>query len=263
MPDELVLRARSVMPLLDDEALSRAVSLRVQQLSPFAFDDTVSGWRCDAAGERLTVDVAMASRTQLTSWLESRPAAVDRAGELELWVDADAPIVLQGFGEAARARRTGRRTALMAGLIGLAVVLVGSMIALPAWEKRRQAEQAEASVARLQDSVRDEMATKERLGRLTRLVSELSGSDRGARELLAVLGRITEAVPDGAVARRLAFDGDRVQLNGLADDAAQLLQVLSRQPGFAGVRAPGAITRNALTGKEAFMIEFQLSGNEP
>ncbi|MCB1894143.1 MAG: PilN domain-containing protein [Rhodocyclaceae bacterium] len=264
VPDDLVLRTRSVMPMLDDEALSRAVALRVQQLSPFEADDTVAGWRCeDAGGGRLTIDVALASRAQLSEWLATRAATGERNGDPELWVDAVAPIVLQGFGEGARARRTRRRATLTAVLIALAVILVGAMMALPVWEKRRQADQAESALLDLQDSVRDEMAAKERLGRMTRLLAELSSSGRGARELLAVLGRITDAVPDAAVVRRLSFEGDSVQLNGLADDAAQLLQVLSRQPGFTGVRAPGAITRNALTGKEAFMIEFQLAGSAP
>ncbi|MCB1907710.1 MAG: PilN domain-containing protein [Rhodocyclaceae bacterium] len=264
IPDELVLRTRSVLPLLDDGELERAVALRVQQLSPFDADDTVAGWRCEDAGDgRLAVDVALASRSQLVARLAARPGMGGRPADQELWVDAAAPIVLRGFGEAARARRTRRRAGLMAALIGLSVVLVGAIVGLPVWEKRRQADLAEASLARMQASARDEVAAKERLGRMTRLLAELSGSGRGARELMSVLGRITLAVPDEAMIRRLSIDDGEVQLTGLADDAAQLLQVLSRQPGFAAVKSPGAITRNARTGKEAFVIEFQLPGARP
>lgn len=255
-PDDLVLRTRMTLPLLGADAMARGVGLRILQLSPFSPDETVAGWRAQpilAGGFEL--EIAIASRIQVQEFLAR--AAVDPAA-VEVWADVSDPIVLRGFGESRRFSQATRQAWVVAGLSGLAAVLLGLLMAVPAWQMEARAARAEGELERLKSSVRDDLGRKDEFARLSERLARLGQESSRAGAVAELLAQITRAVPDDAYVRRLSIDAHRVQLQGMAADAAKLLQILGREGGFPNVRAPGAITRNQRTGQESFVIEFDL-----
>ena len=140
----------------------------------------------------------------------------------------------------------------------LAFILAGMLAAAPVWLARERVREAETQLADLQRRVAPQVEAKERLARIAALVSSIEqGTDSGMPAVM-VLDRLTRAVPDDAIVRRMMLDGHTVRIAGVAKDASQLLQTLGKEAAFHEVRSPGAITRNELTGKEAFAIEFDL-----
>lgn len=259
VPDRLVLATRAEFPPMPPADLSRAVALRVQLLSPFDESDLAHGWRIALASHgSVRVDIAIASRQQLGELLRHQEPGP--AGAVpELWFDATCPIVLQGFGETARYRQRRARSRQVVGLLLLAAMLLCGLAVLPVWFAAQRAEQAEQALAALERRAAPQLEKKERLARMTALFEAIRGGGEASMPPAVLLDRLTRAVPDDAVVRSMALDGSVLRVSGFASDAARLLQLLGNQPGFHNVRAPGAITRNELTGKETFAIEIDLA----
>jgi general secretion pathway protein L len=85
---------------------------------------------------------------------------------------------------------------------------------------------------------------------------------RGRADPRQVLARLTELLPDTAYLTRFELRGDAVTAGGLAANAAAVLDMLGSQPDFQDLRAPGAIMRDAASGRETFLVEFRLAAGE-
>ena len=107
LPADLALSRSLVLPPLSERDLRDALALEVRDSSPFDPSELVWGYRraVGAAGQ-LKVTTALASRRQVTQYLQDAAPELADSASLEVWVmtDEGAPVVLQGFGEAARAR---------------------------------------------------------------------------------------------------------------------------------------------------------------
>ncbi len=256
LPEDLALENRRVLPALPTRDLERALALQVSTLSPFAEADTVWGWRSDRRADgQLDVRIVIASRSQVLAHLERQGGA---APTMEVWYDAAQPVVLGGFGEAARLRRRARRGVRSAILFVLAIALLLALSALPVvWEHQRAA-QARVAYDELQRQAEPLMARKEQLVQLTEGLASLDARIQAYVSPLPVLARLTEAVPDTAMVDRLTLEQGKLRIWGQAADAAALLAQVGQGGGFHNVRSPSAIQRNARTGKESYAIEMDL-----
>ena len=144
----------------------------------------------------------------------------------------------------------------MAILLGLIPVLLILWAAIPLVGDKLKLRQAEKALATIQnqtnavDSQRSQLATQSDV--LTAAAAYLIALPSP----LAELDLLSEKIPDMAYLERIDINAQRTLLEGQADNAATLMQILSGVPQLTRVRAPSAITRNPVTGKERFMLEF-------
>ncbi|MDO5289158.1 MAG: PilN domain-containing protein [Pseudomonadota bacterium] len=258
-----VLERQLILPRLSPADLAHAVQLEVSACSPFSVDETVHGFAATPLADTTRVDLAITSRSQCQ-------AALARAGldsTAEIWLApapaqahaAHAPLVLIGWGEAARAHRARRsQTRLLGGCL-LVLALLAALALTPVAFKRMQARQAEQALAALQRQAAPQLAQREAI--LQRAQQLQAVGELAAQQLALppVLDMLTRAVPDGAWLTSLRVEGNKLVLNGQADDAAALVQQLARQPGVTEARLSSPATRGINDQKERFVIELHAS----
>ena len=265
LPAERVLERRLTLPPLAPADVAQAVQLDVAAASPFGAEQTVWGFSARRlAGERLQVDAAITSRQQVEQSL--REAQLADAPLPEVWVlpsSAPAgqplrPIVLRGFGEGERARRVRSSLRRRLGLTALALALLAALVVTPTALQRLRARQAVQSFDALQKQAAPQLAQREALMRELERLQTVGQLLDQQLAMPPVLDLLTRTVPDGAWLTGLRMEGNKLVLNGQADDAAALVQRLAAQPGAHEVRLASPATRGAGAAKETFIIELKL-----
>ena len=269
LPADRVLERQLTLPPLAPADVVQAVQLDVAAASPFGVEQTVWGFctrRID--GDRLRVDSAITARQQVEQRL--REAGFASGPPPDVWVLAGTPpdvagavqpIVLRGFGEGVRQQIVRRGLVRRLGLAALALALLAALIVTPTALQRARARQATQSFDALQKQAAPQLAQREALLRQIdrmRTVATLLGQQVA---MPPVLDLLTRAVPADAWLTALRVEGDKLVLNGQADDAAALVQRLAAQPGARDVRLASPATRGAGAAKETFIIELKLDAN--
>ncbi|MCA0242444.1 MAG: PilN domain-containing protein [Proteobacteria bacterium] len=259
LPAEQVLESRVTLPpTLAATDRDDALALQVRMASPFDPADLVWGARPgDAPGEWVAL---LASRRAVQARLDAVAADVGRGAAPEVWAfdGQGRPVVLRGFGEAARQRRSGRGRGLALALLLLALLLLLAAAVTPTLQLRFKAQQAEQAEAELQQRLAPVLAQREALAKAQARVEALRGLMAERVDLLSVLDLVTQAVPDDTWLQRLQLQGARVTISGQTPNTAALMNRLSSQPQVREVKAPAPATR-AMGGRENFTIEFSLA----
>ena len=263
LPPDRVLERRLTLPPLAPADVAQAVQLEVALASPFGAEQTVFGHSVRRLDQGvLRVDIAITSRQQIEQALQA--AGFSPAQPPEVWVVQGAagaalhPIVLHGFGEGTRERavRQGLRRRL--GLLALALALLAALVVTPTALMRARAQQAQRSFAALQKEAAPQLAQREALMQRLERLKAVGGLLGEQLAMPPVLDMLTRAVPDGAWLTSLRAEGNKLVLNGRADDAAALVQRLAAQPGVHDVRLASPATRDAGAAKDTFIIELKL-----
>ncbi len=269
LPADRVLERQLTLPPLAPADVDQAVQLDVAAASPFGVEQTVWGFctrRID--GDRLRVDCAITARQQVEQGL--RDAGFAGAPPPEVWVLSSAapdatgavrPIVLRGFGEGARQQIARRGLLRRLGLAALALALLAALIVTPTALQRARARQAVQSFDALQKQAAPQLAQREALLRQLERMHTAAALLGQQVAMPPALDLLTRAVPGDAWLTALRVEGDKLVLNGQADDAAALVQRLATQPGVRDVRLASPATRGAGAAKETFIIELKLDAN--
>lgn len=260
LPDEMVLQQHLHLPPLSAAELRQALQLAVQAATPFGLEATAWGYRAEAAGGQLRVELAMAAKAHVADYLA---AACDgdahgEGAELEIWAGGPPFVVLEGYAETRRHARTRWRHRQTLALIGTAALLAVALAASPALQARRQAQEAQARLDALTQAVAPIVATRDAFGKTNLQLQAVAAYASARPDPVALLGRLSQLLPDSAHLTRLELRGDTVTLGGLADNAAGLMETLGAQPDFHDLRSPSAIARDRASGRETFAIEFKL-----
>ena len=265
LPAGRVLERQLALPPLTGADLDQAVRLDVAAATPFGAEQTVFGHAVRSASAAVTqLDIAITSRQQIEQAL--RAAGFDPADPPEVWaVPAAAapgqpirPIVLRGFGEAQRQRQVRGGLVRRLALLGLLLALLAGLFVTPTALVRARAQQAQRAFAALQQQAAPQLVQREALmQQLLRVqaIDQLLGQQLA---LPPVLGLLTRTLPEGAWLTSLRVEGNKLVINGQADDAAALVQALAAEPGAHDVRLASPATRGAGAAKETFIIELYL-----
>lgn len=282
LPEDCVLRQQITLPRLAVNQQLQAVELAVQAASPFPIEQTVWGFHAISAGQGVRVDIALAAREHVeqhlqrfstTERIENAQTAVDenenasasKASELpmprdiEVWASISPPVVLRGFGEPLRQKRASLIRIKVLLLMILAVFLLGGMIVSPVLHKRTQVFQAQAALGQLMQEVAPVVAERDALGLANERLQSVNDYQHARPDPRYVLGRLSALLPDSVYLNRFDMRGRVVVIGGLAENAAGLMELLGTQTDFSDLKAPSAISRDGLSGKESFTIEFRLA----
>ena len=262
--EDLVLRKRLRMPDLPVTALAQAAAVEVNAVNPFRASDVVWQWHAapiEADGVRW-VEIVLASRTQVTSFLETQSARLpDVQGvEPEAWVFATdgSALVLQGWGESRRLQHAARQRHLAYGLLIVALALLAGMALTPSLQLRARSLQAIAAFGDLQRAAAPAVAQRESFTRSVENLEALRAVLAQRVDLLKLLAVLTQALPDDTYLQGVQAQEMKVAIQGLTADSASLMQTLGAVQGFKEVRAPMAATRAHGANAENFRLEIQL-----
>lgn len=269
IPENMVLRKTLQLPGLDPQDCASAAQLEVQAISPFAASDVLWGYsELSRSSQVVRLQMVLASRAQVEPYIQSKIAErqqtlAENAKPLlqpEVWVFAPQhqPIVIQGFGEDARAAAGRKKLMLNAVGVGIAVLLCVAIAITPTAQLRLRAIEAihayEGMAAKTTDVVgkREQlMQSADKVGALSELLAERVDS-------VKVLSMLTKVLPDDSALQSARVQGSKVTLVGLTENSSTLMQKLSNEEGVKDVRAPSAATRLAGANRESFTIELTL-----
>jgi general secretion pathway protein L len=261
VPGDLALIRQLALPHLSERDLRDAVSLEVRDSNPFDPADLVWGYR-SSAGEpgRLDVVAVLASRSQVVQHIEQLAPDQIQSPSLEAWVMAEdgVPVVLHGFGEAARARRAVRGRALTYALMTLTLLLAIAVAVTPTVQLHLRAAQAAAAYQALLQRAGPAMAQRDALVRGRDDLANLKEVMNDHIEPLVVIDALTQLIPDDTWLQRIQAQGPRFTLTGQTPNAAALMNTLSSNPALKEVRAPSPATRATAT-RENFVVEFTVA----
>lgn len=258
VPGDLALIRQLVLPQLSERDLRDAVALEMRDSSPFDPADMVWGYRSSVGQPgKLDVITVLASRSQVVQHIERLAPEQLQSPSLEAWVMADdgVPVVLRGFGEAARARRAVRGRAVTYALMVLALLLATAVAVTPTVQLHLRALQAAEAYQVLQQRAGPAMAQRDALVRGREDLANLQEVMNEHIEPLVALDTLTQLIPDDTWLQRVQAQGPRFTLTGQTPNAAALMNTLSSNPGLREVRAPAPATR-AAANRENFVVEF-------
>jgi hypothetical protein len=261
LPDELVLSKQIRVPLQAEGELDTLLGLEVKASSPFSGADTRWGWSVVARKEsalRVALVIVSASATQA---FLSREYPSRDSSDQEIWAGvAGVMVVVQGFGEGLRERRYRRRLLQCAGLLAAIALLLLAMAGAAAAFKGAELQRLEQAFA----AATDKAAEASRLKALLAVANETIGAANQVVALYpnphAELARLTRLLGDDTSISSFAMAGPDIRLRGKAGNAAQVMQLLTDEPGYRDVVAPQAISRVA-DGQEQFYLNFR-AGDE-
>ena len=280
---DAVLERTLTLPRLNLADVAQAVALEAASISPFGAAQTVAGFSVEPpakGAQTQTVHMALTSRKQLEQAVQRAQVSFAERGaalgdnDIEVWVlpsrrqktggeagvlpQTLRPVVFDTAGVQPRQALVARGRASRVGLVALTAVLLAALAATPVWQARGRAVQAQAALDQVSRDVAPQQAQREALVKQADALRAVGGVLKTQLAPMPVLNLVTRVLPDTAWINTLRVEGDKVILTGNADDAAALVQALSKEEGVKEVRLPSPATRPAGAAKENFNIELRL-----
>jgi len=83
---------------------------------------------------------------------------------------------------------------------------------------------------------------------------------RQARQIdhVQVLAALTDVLPDHTATQLIQFRGTTLNVQGLSDNASEIVNLLGQHPGFRDVRLPSAVTRAPRSNKDHFTLQAEI-----
>ena len=257
LPAARVLRRSFALPLAAEENLRQVLAFEMDRQTPFRADQVYYDFHVvgrDAAAKQITVDMALVPR----SVVEAELVAIDPAGvPLDVVDAAQGNAGRMGFNllpPEARAPRGDLWLRVSFGLAAVVLVLLGVVMAQSLANREAALEQlrivadrerTEAqSVAQLRTSLKDAIEG----------ANFLAEKKRSRPPVIDVLLDVTKRLPNDTWLQRFSMNGTQVQLQGQAREASALIGVLQKSPLLEAPALQGAITPDARTSKEQFLI---------
>ena len=271
VPEALLLHKSFTLPPMAVTDSVRAIELEAQSSSPFAPHDLVWGYQmsnseasADTGGGH--VHLVLASRQHVQAHVQNVRAQLSHPEGLpEVWARSTPlgtpslpPVVLPGWGEAARQHAAAQRRHLAYGLLLCISVLLCAIALTPTAQLRLRAIEATHAYEALQQQAAPAQAQREAYLHSVEQLTQVRGVLAERAAPLRLLQLLTETLPDGSFLHSLKTQGLKVTVQGMTPDAAALMQALGRVPGLREVKAPSAAVRNPGASLDSFLIEFQL-----
>lgn len=254
VPESECLSGVVQLPAMSRKTLKGAVEEALWRVSPLPPDQIVAAWKAEPDAEGWAVHWSMCRRSARDQLL------------VQHGLRDDAVVFLEREGRALPVRdkawqRQAKRQSWMDGVGVLLVLLSLLAVALPAVMplvlKRQAVVRAVEHVNVLvpkADPLRQKM---DELRRQAGLAEELRKNIAADVPLASVVEGLSAGLPADTWLDRIEVNGHEVRITGLTANATELIAHLSKQPGFADVRATGANVRDGALNKERFTFEMR------
>lgn len=261
LPEDILLRRTLHVPAMSQAQIAQAVEVDLRSVSPFAAADMVWGYRAQpgqAGG--MDVHVVLVSRKQAEQYIgtQQHRLAANAAPEVWAFTPDNAPILLEGWGEARRIQHGAKRRRIGYGLLACVLCLSGAIAITPTMQLRLRAIQATYAYDAVQARTTALLGQREAFVRSIDELEILRSTLTERVDSLLLMEAMTQTLPDDTSLQSLQVQGLKVTINGLTANSATLMQLLGNKNGFKNVRAPSAANRSPGATAESFIIEFEL-----
>ena len=262
LPDELVLGKSLQVPRAVEVDLPSVMDLEVSANSPFPVGDTRYGWKVSHRNEaQITVQLAMVSVSAVMTYL-GRQYDIHEPGARELWADCHGTLLpLKGFGEHERLGRCRGRLIRVGAMVAASAALLLLISATAATGKYLQLRAVEQDAQRIADESREAMKIREQLASANETIAAVNGIVEEFPNPHLELERLTRLLNDEVHVVQWGMRGRAMKLRGKAADAADVMQILTKEPAYAEVHSKQATVRLP-DGLEQFTLEITVRGGD-
>lgn len=259
LPAGRVLRRTFSLPAAAEQNLRQVLAFEMDRQTPFKADQVHYDYRIlarDPATRQIRVEMAAVPRASV----DADAAAMADLGVALNGVDI-APIGgdrRPGFNLLPAERRARQRDVWLLANVGLGALCVLLLLVAMALSVSNRSKALEA----LRETVDRERVEAKAVADLR---SELRGAVEGANFLSEkkraqpvvsdLMLDLTRRLPPDTWLQRFSLTGRQIQLQGQADEAASLIRVLQQSQMLRGPAIQGAVTPDARTNKEQFLIQ--------
>ncbi len=255
---DLGLRKVIDLPLAARDDLGQLLNFELDRLTPFKADDVCFAWRIletDTENKRMQVELEMAPKTVVDQVM----ALVERHGRELSRIELDGGADRQSLDLMPRSNDEkeskgwfGRFLPLVA--LGLAVAAA----MLPLNKQQRLLQEIDEEVTVVRAEAEESLAIREELDGLTRKVGFLASEKNKRATMTEVLAELTRVIPDHSHIIQLQIRDTKIELNGLADKASDLIAILDQSEMLASPQFRSPVTRDPRSNKERFQISVDL-----
>lgn len=265
IPDHLVLSRVLVLPANVELELESLLAIEVRSRSPFLAEDTQYGWQVvEHESGQIKVLLVIVSRSAIRDYLRQKELA---ESDLEVWtLFNNQPVVINGFGELPRYQRYRRQIAWFVTGLMYCLLMLCLLVTIPVAVKYFQLQKLEQQYLVVQQSAEPAVALRAQLRLNNERVHKINQLIVGSRDPYAEIEYLSSLLNDDVWLSLINIKGDKIRMEGFAENAAALMQKLSDQNRIEKVRAPSAIRFDNRTKRERFVMELSLKksmSNEP
>ncbi|MEO8672532.1 MAG: PilN domain-containing protein [Tahibacter sp.] len=269
VPIARTLRRTLSLPVAAEENLRQVLSFEMDRQTPFKADQVYFDYRVlgrDAAGRSLHVDLVVLPRQQLDAELVPIAALGIELDGVDCWQDVGASrrMGINLLPVERRARRRNLRLRLNLALIAVAVVLALGVMSRTVTNREQALESMTAEVEKAQNEAKQVTALRHTLEETIESANFLAQKKRGSIAMVQLLKDLTARLPDNTYLERLNVTEDgRVELQGLSDQAPNLIEQLQKSDVISDPAFQGVIQDDPRVKKARFNLVAQLKTKAP
>ncbi|MDE1961974.1 MAG: PilN domain-containing protein [Xanthomonadaceae bacterium] len=254
------LRRSLSLPAAAEDNLRQVLAFEMDRQTPFKAEQVYFDYRLApraAAGRNLHVELTVVPRAQLDAELAAIAGAAPMLDGVDCWTDARGGTRL-GLNLLSAERRYARknlRLRLNLALGAAATVLLVTCMLL--WLGNRQAalDAMQADVARAQNEAKQVSQLRKTLQDTIDSANFLNRKKHDTPLMVDLLEDLTKRLPDDTYLERLNVDDkNKIELQGLSDDASKLIGLLNQSALLANPSVQGTIQPDPRTKKDRFNI---------
>jgi general secretion pathway protein L len=251
-----VLCRQLQLPAAAEQNLRQVLGFEMDRQTPFRADQVYYDQRIvrrDADGKQIVVELALVPRAAV----EAELARAESLGLPLDALDAEHAGARLGYNLLPPERRAPRRQLwlrLDLALGAAVLVLLGVTMVQSLANRERALEALREHTQRVQTEARAVAVLRKTLKEAVDGANFLAERKRARPVVIDLLLDVTLLLGNDTWLQRFSLNGDQVQLQGQSREAASLIAVLQKSPMLEGPALQGAITPDARTGKEQFLI---------
>lgn len=254
------LRRAVNLPAAAEDSLRQVLAFEMDRQTPFKADQVYFDYRVapHAAAERnLHVQLTVVPRAQLDAELAAIAGSAPMLDGVDCWSDVrgGARLGLNLLPSERRYARKNLRLRLNLALGAAGVLLLVTCMLL--WLDNRQAalEAMQADVVKAQNDAKQVSQLRKTLQDTIDSANFLSRKKRDTPLMVDLLEDLTRRLPDDTYLERLNVDDkNKIELQGLSDDASKLIGLINQSTLLANPSVQGTIQPDPRTKKDRFNI---------
>jgi general secretion pathway protein L len=145
----------------------------------------------------------------------------------------------------------------------IALGLAAAAIILPLSKQQRLLEEIDQEMTVVRAEAEESLAIRGELDRLARKAGFLTGEKNRRSTMTEILAELTRVIPDHSHIIQLQIQGTKIELNGLADKASDLIAILDQSELLDSPQFRSPVTRDPRADKERFQISVDVKERTP
>ena len=257
LPDDQCLCKTVTLPESAEDDLENFLSLEVRASSPFAEEDTRFGWCIiDRKAGMLKVLLVITSNLLVHRFVQSQDLERD-LNDYEVWYRSDVACVeIFGYAEGERRVRYTRRLKRFFLLCGSMLALLFLLGWLPVVFKQAEMQKVAQQYEQVRQAAQPAVQLREALGKKREIASQVSTVNTQRYDVINELERLAVLLPDNAFLTSVDMREGLIRIEGLADNASSLMQLLLAEPSYSKVVSPAAFRKEGRSGRERFVFDL-------